>query len=74
MIPMLQIPLESLHFGRALESARLGVISLALTQSKGNRSHAATSLGIHRNTLARHMQELGLNSWPGGERGRRPKR
>lgn len=35
-----------------------------LERSGGNQSKAAEMLGIHRNTLGRKIEELGLNNHP----------
>ena len=35
-----------------------------LERSGGNQSKAAEALGIHRNTLGRKLEELGLNNHP----------
>jgi len=35
-----------------------------LDRNKGNRSKAAEALGIHRNTLSRKIEELGLDHLP----------
>jgi Fis family transcriptional regulator len=40
-----------------------------LDRNHGNQSKAAKELGIHRNTLGRKVEELGLNHRP--KRGRR---
>jgi DNA-binding NtrC family response regulator len=39
-------------------------IKKVLDQSKGNRSKAAGALGIHRNTLSRKIDGLGLDHRP----------
>ncbi len=36
-------------------------IKKVLENTKGNQSKAARALGIHRNTLSRKIQELGLD-------------
>jgi sigma-54 dependent transcriptional regulator, acetoin dehydrogenase operon transcriptional activator AcoR len=41
-----------------IERAERAAIVEALSRSKGNRSHAATELGIGRTTLYRKMREL----------------
>jgi len=43
-----------------------------LDKSNGNQSRAAQTLGIHRNTLSRKIEELGLDHQP--KRRRRAKR
>jgi ActR/RegA family two-component response regulator len=42
---------------RALE---IHYIQRLLANHKGNISQCARSMGVHRNTLARHMKELGI--------------
>jgi DNA-binding NtrC family response regulator len=37
------------------------VLETALARARGNQLRAADSLGIHRNTLARHCVELGIS-------------
>jgi Fis family transcriptional regulator, factor for inversion stimulation protein len=44
-------------------------IKRVLEKYKGNRCRAAETLGIHRNTLSRKMEEFGLDHNP-----RRPRR
>jgi DNA-binding NtrC family response regulator len=39
-------------------------IKRVLEESKGNRSKAASALGIHRNTLSRKIDGLGLDHRP----------
>jgi DNA-binding NtrC family response regulator len=39
-------------------------IERILDKHKGNQSKAAQTLGIHRNTLSRKAEELGLNHRP----------
>ncbi|PYV15489.1 MAG: histidine kinase [Acidobacteria bacterium] len=39
-------------------------IKEVLERSKGNRSKAASALGIHRNTLSRKIDGLGLDHRP----------
>ena len=40
-----------------------------LERNGGNQSRAAKALGIHRNTLGRKLEELGLNHHPNHHRG-----
>lgn len=47
-------------------------IRKVLEKSNGNRSKAAHTLGIHRNTLSRKIEDLGLDHQP--RRRRRPSR
>ena len=52
--------------------ARKAYLMQALDLEGGNRSRTAKLIGEHRNTLARHMQELNLREvFPDG-RGSRP--
>ncbi len=39
-------------------------IKQVLEKNKGNHSKAAVVLGIHRNTLSRKVEDLGLNHRP----------
>jgi DNA-binding NtrC family response regulator len=39
-------------------------IRKVLEKSNGNRSRAAHTLGIHRNTLSRKIEDLGLDHHP----------
>jgi DNA-binding NtrC family response regulator len=71
-VATLQIPLTSLSFDEAMMNARTCIIQLALKKTGGNRSRAARILGVHRNTLARHMQALGLDKVFPDSRGKRP--
>jgi DNA-binding PucR family transcriptional regulator len=34
---------------------------VTLYETKGNQCHAARALGVHRNTLARQLKELGID-------------
>ena len=36
----------------------------ALKRAEGNQCHAASLLGIHRNTLSRHLEDLELKQLP----------
>lgn len=67
------IPIESLNFDAAMKQAREVMIRLALTKSGGNRCKAAELLGVHRNTIQRQMELLGILSDFPSDRGRRPK-
>ena len=52
--------------------ARKAFLTEALHLEGGNRSRAARLIGTHRNTLARHMQELDLRKVFPDSRGSRP--
>lgn len=47
--------------GQARQSAMASAIRLALEQCGGNRTRAAAQLGVHRITLLRRMQKLGIS-------------
>ena len=47
-------------------------IRKVLEKNKGNQSKAAKTLGIHRNTLSRKIEDLGLDHQP--KRRKRPRR
>ncbi len=42
-----------------------------LEKNKGNQSRAAKALGIHRNTLSRKIEDLGLDHQPNRRRRKR---
>jgi DNA-binding NtrC family response regulator len=46
-------------------------IQYILEKNNGNQSKAAEALGIHRNTLSRKVEELGLNHHPKRRKQRR---
>lgn len=57
---MLRTPSRSaVHTGR-MESAERDAVAEALREAGGNRTRAARSLGIGRNTLYHKMREFGL--------------
>jgi len=43
-----------------LEQAERTTIQTALRRNRGNRSHAASDLGIHRSTLIRKLKRYGI--------------
>ncbi|HEX3156777.1 MAG TPA: helix-turn-helix domain-containing protein [Candidatus Angelobacter sp.] len=45
---------------KAVRQVRAFMIDKALKESHGNKCWAAQKLGIHRNTLQRQMDELGV--------------
>jgi DNA-binding NtrC family response regulator len=51
-------------YGDAVEEFEKTFIRGVLERSGGNQSRAAKALGIHRNTLGRKLEELGLNHHP----------
>jgi DNA-binding NtrC family response regulator len=54
------------------DQARKAFLMEALALEGGNRSKTARLIGEHRNTLARHMQELNLREVFPDSRGSRP--
>ena len=56
---------ELLELVLILRAAKINAVRRAMTLTKGNRTHAAKLLKIHRNTLERMMDELELkHEWP----------
>jgi DNA-binding NtrC family response regulator len=49
-----------LEFSDALEAWRRELIRATLEKCRGNQLAAAALIGIHRNTLSRMMQNLGI--------------
>lgn len=45
---------------RAIRQVKAYMIDKALRESHGNKCWAANKLGIHRNTLQRQMDDLGV--------------
>jgi transcriptional regulator with PAS, ATPase and Fis domain len=45
---------------KAVRQVKAYMIDKALKEAHGNQCWAAKSLGIHRNTLTRQMDELGI--------------
>ena len=50
-------------YRKALQRFRRGFIRSALLRHGGNQVRAAAEMGVHRNSLARTMQELGMPRW-----------
>jgi DNA-binding NtrC family response regulator len=63
---------RGIRYTDALNEFEKRFIGNLLEKNKGNRSKAARALGIHRNTLSRKLDELGLNHRP--KRRKRPPR
>jgi DNA-binding NtrC family response regulator len=63
---------QGILFSDAVAEFEKQFIQRILNMSKGNRSKAAKALGIHRNTLSRKVNELGLDHRP--KRRRHPRR
>jgi len=53
---------RGVFYGDAVGEFERTFIKSVLEKNGGNRSRAAKSLGIHRNTLGRKLEELGLNN------------
>jgi DNA-binding NtrC family response regulator len=53
---------KGVFYGDAVGEFERTFIRGVLEKNRGNRSRAAKSLGIHRNTLGRKLEELGLNN------------
>lgn len=51
-------------FGDAVEEFEKTFIKGVLDKTGGNQSKAARTLGMHRNTLGRRLEDLGLNHRP----------
>ena len=60
-----QIVLEmfrsGLHYSEAVREFQKTFLAIALREANGNQLRAAKKLGIHRNTLRRQLEELGLD-------------
>lgn len=52
---------KGVDFRDAVKEFEKTFIQGVLAKTRGNRSKAATTLGMHRNTLGRRLEELGLN-------------
>ena len=63
---------QDILFADALTEFEKRFIQRMLEKNNGNRSKAAEALGIHRNTLSRKIEELGLDHQP--KRRKRPRR
>ena len=63
---------QEIGFEDALVEFERRFIRKVLEKVNGNKSKAAHTLGIHRNTLSRKIGELGLDHQP--RRSRRPRR
>jgi DNA-binding NtrC family response regulator len=47
---------RGIHFDEAVNEFEKKFIKRVLDRSQGNQSHAARTLGIHRNTLSRKIE------------------
>lgn len=69
---ILQMIDQEIGFEDACTEFERKFIRKVLEKVNGNKSKAALTLGIHRNTLSRKIGELGLDHQP--RRRRRPRR
>ena len=65
MKDQLQAFIEQMHstgilYSEAMRAFRRRFIQHVLERNHGNQCTAARELGMHRNTLARHLAELGM--------------
>jgi DNA-binding NtrC family response regulator len=59
-----QIVEHGISYEDALGEFEKRFIKKVLEKNNGNRSKAALTLGIHRNTLSRKIEDLGLDHRP----------
>ena len=50
------------RYKEAVEEFRRNFIIRAMRAANGNQTHAARSLGLHRNTLLHHLREMHIES------------
>jgi len=55
---------NGIQFPEAVGEFQKRFIQLSLEKNNGNQSKTAEALGIHRNTLSRKREELGLDHHP----------
>jgi len=63
---------EGVRYEDAVAEFERRFIKRVLENNSGNRTKAAEALGIHRNTLSRKLEDLGLDHRP--KRRKRPAR
>jgi len=63
---------QGIHYEDAVAEFEKRFIKQVLENNRGNQTKAAEALGIHRNTLSRKIEELGLDHQP--KRRKRPTR
>jgi DNA-binding NtrC family response regulator len=63
---------HGIQFPEAITEFQKRFIEHMLDKHNGNQSKTAQALGIHRNTLSRKVEELGVDHQP--KRRKRPKR
>jgi len=59
---------QGIRFPDALTEFEKRFIQRMLEKNNGNQSKTAQALGIHRNTLSRKSEELGLDHQPKGRK------
>lgn len=64
---------HGIEFPDALAEFEKRFIQRMLEKNNGNQSKAAHELGIHRNTLGRKVEELGLDHQPKRRKRSKPK-
>lgn len=52
---------KGVYFDEAVKEFEKTFIQGVLARAGGNRSKAAQTLGMHRNTLGRRLEDMGLN-------------
>ena len=52
---------SGLQYSEAVREFQKTFLAIALREANGNQLRAAKKLGIHRNTLRRQLEELGLD-------------
>lgn len=55
---------HGIHYADAVSEFEKRFIRKILDKNNGNQSKAAKALGIHRNTLSRKIEDLGLDNRP----------
>jgi len=63
---------DGIHYSEAVGEFEKKFIRKVLDKNNGNQSRSAQVLGIHRNTLSRKIDDLGLDHVP--KRRKRPHR
>lgn len=67
-----QMVQDDIGYDDAVSEFEKRFIRKVLEKANGNQSKAAKTLGIHRNTLSRKIEDLGLDHQP--KRRKRPRR
>lgn len=56
-----QMRLDGVNYEEAVKLFRRQFVVQVLKECRLNQCHAATALGLHRNTISRYMDELGID-------------